>query len=154
MSSHLTNSSKQPTPGPPLIGALLRVPWEAVHERMLDGLHRRGYRDLIAQHLTVLQYPGPENVRPSDLATRTRMSKQALNYLLGQMEELGYLERVLDGTDQRFRRIRLTRRGRAAGAAMREIVSEVEAEWSQKLGARRFRELRDLLLQLGEGSGQ
>jgi len=129
------------------------MPWETVHERMLAGLHERGYEDLIAPHLTVLQYPGPEEMRPSDLATRTRMTKQALNYLLGQMEELGYLERVQDSVDQRFRRIRLTPRGRAASVVMREIVSEVEAEWSQKLGSRRFGELRDLLARLSDGSG-
>ncbi|MGE5856982.1 MAG: MarR family transcriptional regulator, partial [Solirubrobacterales bacterium] len=64
-----------------------------VHKRMLAGLHQRGYGDLIAAHLNVLQYPGPENMRPSDLANRTRMTKQALNYLLGQMEGLGYLRR-------------------------------------------------------------
>jgi DNA-binding MarR family transcriptional regulator len=117
---------------------------------MLAGLHQRGYSDLIAPHLSVLQYPGPEDMRPSDLAIRTRMTKQALNYLLGQMEELGYLERVEDSSDQRFKRIRLTPRGRAAGAAMREIVLEIEAEWAQKLGPRRFAELRDLLAELND----
>ena len=124
------------------------MPWEAVHERMLAGLHQRGYRDLIAPHLNVLQYPGPENTRPSDLATRTRMTKQALNYLLGQMEGLGYLRRVEDEADQRFKRIRLTPRGSAASAAMREIVREIETEWKRKLGPRRFAELRTLLEQL------
>lgn len=149
MSSDLTHQHEQPRlSGPPLIGALLRMPWEAVHEKMLAGLHERGYDDLIAPHLTVMQYPGPENMRPSDLAERTRMTRQALNYLLGQMEELGYLERVQDDADQRFKRIHLTRRGRAAGAAMREIVLQVEAEWSEKLGPRRFAELRDLLARL------
>jgi DNA-binding MarR family transcriptional regulator len=137
-------------PGPPLIGALLRMPWEAVHERMLAGLHQRGYDDLIAPHLSVLQYPGPENMRPSDLATRTRMTKQALNYLLGQMEGLGYLTRVEDEADQRSKRIRLTPRGRRASAAMREVVLEIETEWAQKLGRRRFAELRELLAELSD----
>jgi DNA-binding MarR family transcriptional regulator len=123
-----------------------------VHERMLAGLHQRGYRDLIPAHLNVLQYPGPENMRPSDLAARTRMTKQALNYLLGQMEQLGYLTRAADGADQRFKRIRFTQRGRAAGAAMREIVLEIEAEWTQQLGARRFAELRDILVELGSST--
>jgi DNA-binding MarR family transcriptional regulator len=145
----LTDSeNKSSTPAPPLIGALLRRPWEAVHERMLAGLHRRGYADLIAPHLSVLQYPGPDGMRPSDLATRTRMTKQALNYLLGQMERLGYLMRVEDEADQRVKRIRLTPRGREASAAMREIVLETEAEWTQKLGPRRFAELRELLAEL------
>jgi DNA-binding MarR family transcriptional regulator len=124
------------------------MPWEAVHERMLAGLHQRGYSDLIAPHLTVLQYPGPEDMRPSDLATRTRMTKQALNYLLGQMEQLGYLMRVVDEADHRVKRIRLTPRGREASAAMREIVLEMEAEWTQRLGPRRFAELRELLAEL------
>lgn len=126
------------------------MPWEAVHERMLAGLHQRGFEDLIAPYLTVLQYPGPEGVRPSELAARTRVTKQALNYLLGPMEQLGYLTRVEDEADKRFKRIRLTRRGREASAAMREIVLEIEAEWAQKLGSQRFAELRDLLAQLND----
>ncbi len=149
MSSHLIHSQNQPEPfGPPLIGALLRVPWEIVHERMLAGLRERGYDDLVAAHLNVLRYPGPENMRPSDLAARIGMSRQALNYLLGQMERLGYLTRDEDDTDQRSKRIHLTPRGRAASLAMREIVLELEAEWAQLLGPRRFTELRELLAEL------
>ena len=131
-----------------LIGALLRIPFETVRDRMLAGLHQRGYTDLVAAHLNVLQYPGPENVRPSELATRTRMSKQALNYLLGQLQQLGYLTREEDDSDQRSKRIHLTPRGHAAIKAIREVVQEVEAEWEQQLGARRFAQLRDLLAQL------
>lgn len=151
MSSHLTNSDLDPAaPGPPLIGALLRGPWETVHERMLAGLHERGYTDLVAAHLNVMQYPGPEGLRPSELAARTRMTRQAMNYLLGEMERLGYLKRVPDESDQRTKRIRVTPRGRAAGAAMREIVREVEAEWRQQLGPRRFAQLRKLLAELNQ----
>src|SRR5689334_24891678 len=86
-------------PPPPLIGALLRIPFETVRDRMLTGLHQRGYTDLVAAHLDVFQYPGPENQRPIDLATQTRMSKQALNYLLRQLEQLGYLTRDIDERD-------------------------------------------------------
>ena len=93
---------------PPLIGALLRIPFETVRDRMLAGLHQRGYTDLIAAHLNVLQYPGPENQRPSELATQTRMTKQALNDLLGQLEQLRYLTRQEDNADQRSKRIHLT----------------------------------------------
>jgi DNA-binding MarR family transcriptional regulator len=133
---------------PPLIGALLRIPFETVRDRMLAGLHQRGYTDLIAAHLNVLQYPGPDNVRPSELAARTHMSKQALNYLLGQLEQFGYLTREDDDTDQRSKRIHLTPRGRAAIKAIREIVQEVEADWEQQLGAPKLAQLRELLTQL------
>jgi len=135
-------------PPPPLIGALLRMPFETVRDQMLAGLHQRGYTDLIAAHLNVLQYPGPENQRPSELATQTRMTKQALNYLLGQLEQLGYLTRQEDHADQRSKRIHLTPRGHAAITAIREIVLEVEADWEQQLGTRNFAQLRELLAQL------
>jgi DNA-binding MarR family transcriptional regulator len=148
LSSGFTNSHGAPTPLPPLIGALLRMPFEAVRDRMLAGLHERGYTDLIAAHLNVLQYPGPENQRPSELATQTRMTKQALNYLLGQLEQLGYLTRQDDDGDQRSKRIHLTPRGQEAIKAIREIVLEVEADWQEQLGRRQFAQLRDLLAQL------
>ena len=61
--------------------------------------------------MDVWRYPGSENQRPSELATQTRMTKQALNYLLGQLEQLGYLTRETDSNDQRSKRIRLTPRG-------------------------------------------
>jgi len=147
LSSDFT-SSDAGKPPEPLIGALLRMPLDVVRRRMLARLHERGYTDLVAAHLNVLQYPGPEGQRPSELAAQTRMTKQALNYLLGQLEQLGYLTREGDDADQRSKRIHVTPRGQGLLTAMRDIVREVEAEWQQQLGARKFAQLRDLLEQL------
>jgi len=130
------------------MGALLRIPWQAIRERMLAGLHERGFTDLTAAHLNVMQYPGPHNVRPSDVAARTGMTKQALNYLLGQMEAGGYLQRREDAGDQRSKRIHLTTRGHRAVKAIREIVTDVESQWERQLGPMRFAELRELLIDL------
>ena len=97
---------------------------------MLERLHEHGFDDLDAAHLNVFQYPGPQGARPSELATRLRMSKQALNYLLGQLERLGYLERRPDPDDLRSKRIALTPRGTSAIDVIREAVGEVEAAWA------------------------
>jgi DNA-binding MarR family transcriptional regulator len=134
--------------GPPLIGALLRVPWEAVQRRMLARLHERGFDDLDAAHLNVFRYPGPQGERPSELAARLGMSKQALNYLLGELERLGYLERRPDPDDLRSKRIAITRRGVAAARVMREAAAEMESAWARQLGAERFAQLRGLLLEI------
>src|SRR6266498_5558062 len=101
-SSRLTKSSRvKQQPPPPLIGALLRMPWEAVQRQRLERLHERGYADFDAAYLNVFQYPGPQGARPSELATRLRISKQALNYLLGELERLDYLERRPDRSEER-----------------------------------------------------
>jgi DNA-binding MarR family transcriptional regulator len=148
-SSHFTNSDAAPV-GPPLIGALLRIPWEAVRGRMLERLHQSGFDDLDAPHLNVLQYPGPQGMRPSDLAAQLNMSKQALNYLLGELERRGYLERDAHPDDMRAKRILLTRRGRSAVKVIREAVGDTERDWAEQLGPMRFDQLRALLVELNE----
>ena len=133
-SSAFTNPAEGAPFGPPLIGALLRLPWESVQRRMLDRLHEHGFDDLDAAHLTVFGYPGPQGVRPSELAARLRVSKQAVNYSLGELERLGYLERRPDPDDRRSKRIALTPRGTSAIGVIREAVAEMEAAWSRQLG--------------------
>ena len=142
----------EPPVGPPLIGALLRMPWEAVQRRMLERLHERGFDDLDAAHLNVFQYPGPQGARPSELAARLRISKQALNYLLGELERLDYLERRPDPDDLRSKRVALTRRGTSAIGVIREAVGEVETAWAKQLGPERFAQLRSLLLELNQSA--
>ena len=150
-SSDFTNTASAEGPfGPPLIGALLRMPWEAVQRRMLERLHERGFDDLDAAHLNVFQYPGPQGARPSELAARLRISKQALNYLLGELERLDYLERRPDADDLRSKRVALTSRGTSAIGVIREAVGEVETTWAQQLGPERFAEFRSLLLDLNQ----
>ena len=149
-SSDFTKSAAGEPLGPPLIGALLRAPWEAVQRSMLERLHERGFDDLDAAHLTVFQYPGPQGARPSELAARLRISKQALNYQLGELERFGYIERRPDPGDLRSKRIELTPRGVAAIGAIREAVADVESTWARRLGAKRFAQLRGLLVELNQ----
>src|SRR5919109_2901059 len=87
--------------GPPMIGALLRMPGERVVQRMLERLHEQGFDDLDMAHVNLFLSPGPQGARPSELAAQRGMSKQAANYLLGQLEALGYLERRPDAGDGR-----------------------------------------------------
>jgi DNA-binding MarR family transcriptional regulator len=151
-SSHFTKKEEEQPP--PLIGALLRLPWEAVQRHMLERLHERGFDDLDTAHMAVFQYPGPQGARPSELAARLGVSKQALNYLLGELERLEYLERRPDPDDLRSKRVALTPRGTAAIKVIREAVGEVEETWAQQLGPKRFAQLRTLLRDLNQSSVQ
>jgi DNA-binding MarR family transcriptional regulator len=147
-SSNFTKASAEQPFGPPLIGALLRMPWEDVQQHMLKRLHQGGFADFDAAYLNVFRYPGPQGARPSELAARLGISKQALNYLLGELERLHYLERRPDPDDLRSKRIALTARGTAAIVVIREAVTEVEAAWAAQLGEKDFAHLRRILLRL------
>jgi DNA-binding MarR family transcriptional regulator len=149
-SSRFTTRESGSPFGPPLIGALLRMPLQVVQGRMLERLHQAGFTDLETAHLTVFQYPGPQDAKPTELAARLRISKQALNYLLGQLEQRGYIERTPDLVDQRSKRISLTERGLAIVPVIRNAITEIETEWEAALGQKQFDQLRDGLHDLNQ----
>ena len=90
---------------------------------MLDALHAKGFDDLEPHHLPVLQYPGPDGLRPSDLAAR-------------------------HPDDLRSRRIALTARGRAIVPVIRNAVRRTERAWAAQLGEERLEQLRSILTEL------
>jgi DNA-binding MarR family transcriptional regulator len=134
------------------IGALLRVPAQAVQRRIIQGLNEAGFEDLRMPHMAVLQYPGPDGVRPGMLAERAGMSKQAMNQLLRSLEGLGYIVRSDVPDEGRARVVRLTKRGRAAYARIHDILGDIEREWSTELGTQRFVQLKELLFRVWESS--
>jgi DNA-binding MarR family transcriptional regulator len=138
-----TNVSR--TEVPPLIGALLRVPSEAIHHRLIDGLNAAGFEELRLPHMAVFQYPGPDGTRPSELAARAGMSKQAMNQLLQSLERYGYIRRDDVASDGRARVITSTERGRAVWDTMVGILFDIEREWRKTLGDEVFFKLKELL---------
>jgi DNA-binding MarR family transcriptional regulator len=130
---------------PPLIGALLRVPAMAVHRKLIQELHAFGFEDLSAPHMAVIQYPGPEGMRPSTLAERASISKQAMNQLLKTLEGMGYITRSASSDNSGGTVVSFTDRGRAAYQKMADILMDIEREWAEELGEKRFLELKTLL---------
>ncbi len=140
--------------GPPYVGALLRLTWQIGRRRMLEALVNDGFADLNDAHLNVLQYPAPDGVRPRDLALRARMTKQAMNHLLAQLKSLGYIERrPQPGSTRRL--VYLTRRAWRAAETMWTTQRQLEAEWAEFLGRKRFEEFLGTLRELSslESSG-
>ncbi len=131
-----------------LIGALLRVPTEAIHRRLISELNAAGFVELRVPHMAVLQFPGPDAVRPGVLAERAGISKQAMNQLLGSLEEYGYIVRSDVPNGGRARIIRFTKRGHAAYAKIHDILRDIEREWSAELGSERFAQLKELLFRV------
>lgn len=137
--------SRLELPEDPLIGALLRAPAQAIHRRILAGLNGSGFSDLRLPHISVFQYPGPEGCRPSELAERAGMSKQAMNQLLQSLERGGYLRRKDTEEDARARVVHFTERGQAAWDTINAVLAEIEVEWRNTLGDKQFNLLKELL---------
>ncbi len=128
-----------------LIGALLRAPAEAIHRRIIRELNAAGFKGLSLPHMAVFRYPSPDGKRPGVIAERANMSKQAMNRLLGSLEELGYLVRSDAPHEGRARIVHFTKRGHAAYAKAIDILRDIEREWRAELGPRDFARLKEIL---------
>jgi DNA-binding MarR family transcriptional regulator len=132
---------------PPTAAALLRMTYQQVRERQFAALIEKGFDDLNPPLMSVFLYPPPDRMRPSDLTKRANMTKQAMNYLLGQLEARGYIERrAAAGSSRRL--VFLTSRGWRVRETILAVVAEVEAEWASVLGQKRFDEFMHSLRQL------
>ena len=135
-----------------MIGSLLRLPHEVIMTRMLAALDAKGF-DISPTELGVFLYPGPEGRRPIELARQCHMTRQAMNYVLAGLEHRGYIERHT-GSSPAARVVRMTGRGSAMVAPIRECVAAIEQEWTAHLGARRFKALRETLRDLSRWLGK
>jgi DNA-binding MarR family transcriptional regulator len=130
--------------GPPYVGALLRMCLQRVRARMQAAAREAGFTGLQDAHWAMITYPVAPGVRPSELARRAGMSRQAANHLIAQLESLGYFERRSpEGAARRL--VFLTPRGEALAAAIHACLRELHAEWAQEVGAERFATLLDVL---------
>lgn len=130
------------------IAPMMRVLWQEVRDRIHAAFAEEGYDDVRAEHLAVLQHPGPDGQRPSALAARSGMSRQAINHLVSHLEQAGYVERYTSPADGTTRLVRLTGRGRRLYEHIEAVATTVEAEWAQQVGARRLQEMRTTLGEL------
>ena len=132
------------------VGAMLRVVWQWVRDRMYAGVVAAGYDDLNAAHVGLWRYPGLDGLRPSQLAEHVGITKQSVNELLGHLERHGYLKRVPDAADGRARVIRLTSKGRRLQETIYAEAGAAQLRIAEILGPRRFAQLRGSLELLTE----
>lgn len=121
----------------------------AVKDRMLRQLHDRiaeeGFDDLRYKHGFVFRLIDEDGCRLTDLADRSRQTKQGIGETVSELEQLGYVERVPAPDDRRAKIIRLTERGRKCQGAAERALDEIEQSWAARFGDDRVIALRHVL---------
>lgn len=127
------------------LAILLREPFRAGTELLHPRFAERGHPDIRPPDGNVMQFLDDDGTRVSALAERAQITKQSMAELVAHQERLGYVERVADPTDRRAKLVRATPRGKQLYAIAHEVVAEIEAEWTRRLGKAKMRRLRELL---------
>jgi DNA-binding MarR family transcriptional regulator len=134
------------------LGALLRIAHEEFTGSMLLHLRSQGI-ELSVTEYRVLRYPGPDGVRPIELAERCNLTRQAMNYTLAGLEQRGLIERrVAPGRSTRL--VFATARGWEVFNALRIAVDAVERDWVKRFGKRQVASLHGILLDIAIGLGK
>lgn len=134
----------------PALGGLLRMVYDTHLRRAYEGVTATDFRDVTPAQFNLFRWPGMDGLRPSEVAQRNGLSKQAVNDLIGVLESNGYVERHPDPADARARLVRLTGRGNELLHAAYRTSTAVEAAWAERIGEERFASLRSTLAEMVE----
>ena len=134
----------------PNLGVLLFIANRALEQRAHDAVVAAGITDITLAQARIAARIGPRGTRVSDLAAQARVTKQSAAFLVEQLEAAGYVERVPDPADGRARLVRLTARADKVVRTANEEVERVLAEWADRVGADRLRQMSQTLLDLRE----
>lgn len=84
----------------------------------------------------------------SEIARKSRISRQAVAKTAAQLERQGYLRLKPSTSDRRVSVAELTAKGKKLFAAMRETIQESETRLEKHLGAKKLAQLRKALLEI------
>ena len=115
---------------------------------MMAKLASCGFTDVTPAFSSLMPLLDATGARPSTLAQRAGITKQAMSQLVRELEVRGYVEQVPDSTDTRAKIVRLTKRGVALHAASAEVRLDLQSVAVAKLGKSRVSRLRRDLIEL------
>ncbi|MFF5185834.1 MarR family winged helix-turn-helix transcriptional regulator [Streptomyces sp. NPDC000345] len=131
------------------LGLLMFIPYRFMESAVMAALKAAGH-DISLTQARVFQRIGPNGSRLAELAEASQVSKQTLGSIVDQLERAGYVRRVPDPRDARARLVTLTARGHALVELSLPVVRDVQRQWTDHLGPRRTRQLRQALEALRE----
>jgi DNA-binding MarR family transcriptional regulator len=136
------------------IGRLLlasQINWQ---DALICGLRENGFRNVRASHMNLLRHVDVDGTRITEIAQRSRLTKQAVGQFLVACEAQKLVKTSADATDGRAKVVTFTKLGKSMIDAEREVMAAIEAQLKELLGARRYAQLRRSLGVLAQWSGR
>lgn len=133
------------------IGQLLVQLTRLFQTDLFDRLLAAGLEDARVPHTHVTAYIKAEGSRLTELAAQARMTLPAMSELVDDLQRLGIVERRPDPGDGRAKLICLTETGWEAMRTARRVITEIEADYAQLVGAERFEATAQTLDELLRG---
>ncbi len=114
-------------------------------EGLQQNIRRRGGPSITHSQSLIIMSIGEGISRPSAIAERLGVSRQAIHQSLRELINVGIVELVPDPDDGRAKLARLSKTGAPIQLMALEILAELEDKLAQRIGKRRLKQLREAL---------
>jgi DNA-binding MarR family transcriptional regulator len=127
------------------IGHLLLETQRRFRQELVSRAHDDGYADLRLPHLHVFGNIDAHGTRLTELAARAGLGPSAMQQIVDDLEQRGYLIRNADPSDRRAKLVSLTPAGVDAMRHTRALIAAIEADYAERIGASRYDAMRAAL---------
>ena len=132
------------------LGSIITAAGKRLSAELDASLRSAGFPDLRAAHAPVFMAVDPTGTRVTELAERTKMTKQAVGELVSYLSQHGYVSIAPDSTDRRAKQIILTARGWEAIEVGQRVIADFDRWLDTAVGAERVAQLREALIRIIE----
>lgn len=123
------------------IGQLLVLVLAAFRTDLYNRSQVSGFQRIRPAHLQVFGNIDWKGTRLTALAERAGITRPSMAELVDELERAGYIDRRLDPADRRAKLILLTREGRRVVTRALRAVRDIEHDYAEVVGEKRFDEL-------------
>lgn len=121
-----------------------------IYTQVEERLEKYGLVKGQAQLLLIIR--DNEECTQKDLANYFNIKYSSMSERLNKLENLGYIERIHDGNNLKFKRIAITAEGKAAATQCRRILKDIEENLFKGINKKERSQFENTLNKLVENS--
>lgn len=116
-------------------------------EGLQNALKQKGWPTITRAQSLVFVNIGEGVTRPSDIASRVGVTRQAIHQTINELVEMGFLKLEPDPRDRRAKVVIFTETGAKIGGDAVDALQQIEQSLSSRIGGERVLALREALTQ-------
>ena len=121
-----------------------------IYTKVEEKLAKYGLVKGQAQLLLIIR--DNEDCTQKDLANYFNVKYSSMSERLNKLEALGYIERIQDGDNLKYKRIVITAEGKTAAVQCRRILKDIDNKLFEGLSAKEVAQFEKILIKMVENS--
>ena len=121
-----------------------------IYTKVEEKLAKYGLVKGQAQLLLIIR--DNEDCTQKDLANYFNVKYSSMSERLNKLEALGYIERIQDGDNLKYKRIVITAEGKTAAVQCRRILKDIDNKLYEGLSAKEVAQFEKILIRMVENS--